>query len=102
MSSFRLVVVVVFSLSALPLIAADDDGTKLVGTWWNKAKEGGHDQFWLIQKDGDKWTIKGWYKKDGVETGSFVGENVSFADGALSYVHKYVKKPSEKFADNVP
>lgn len=102
MSQSRLVVgvFVLFTVAGSSYLRAEDD--KLLGTWTHKGKEGGHDQFWLIQKDGDKWTVKGWYKKDGAETGAFIGEEVKYADGALSYVHKYVKKPSEKFVDNVP
>ena len=94
--------VITFLLTA-PLFAfqAGQPGAELVGTWVYKAKAGDHDQYWTIRTDAGKWTVQGLYKKDGVETGSFVGEGVTFDGKSLRYTHKYVKKPT-KGADNVP
>lgn len=48
------------------------------------------------------WSVQGWYQKDGKQTGSFVGSDVRYADGVLTFTHKYVKKPPTPGANNVP
>jgi len=83
-----------------PIGLGDDKPGALVGTWAYKPTSG-QEQYWVITNTGGKWVVKGWYQKDGLETGSFVGNDVTYADGVLTYTHKYVKKP-EAGQDNAP
>ena len=80
----------------------DDPRDKLLGTWVWRTPPDGNDQYWAISRDGDKWTVKGWYKNaKGVETGSFVGVDPVYSDGVLRFTHQFVKKPFN-YKDNVP
>lgn len=91
-------------LTAAPLLHGAD-GDKIVGTWVWKAPSGDSDQYWSITNEKGAWAawaVKGWYTKGGVETGSFVGIDVKFADGVLTYTHKYIQKPGENLTDNTP
>jgi hypothetical protein len=96
---------VVAGLMAAPLLVVSAQsalpGDKLVGTWVSKASSGENDQYWTIRNDAGKWSVQGLYKTGDEETGSFVGEKVTFDGKVLRYTHKYVKKPG-KGADNVP
>lgn len=100
--SLASVLILAFVCGTLPALGADELSGKLVGTWVWTAPAGDHDQYWAIANDGGKWTVKGWYKNDqGVETGSFIGVDVTYAHGVLSYTHRYIKKNFD-YKDNVP
>lgn len=102
MSSNRFMWAVIILAGEMSTAWADDSGNKLVGTWVWRTPPDGHAQYWSIGRDGDKWTVKGWYKNgEGVETGSFVGIDPIFADGSLRFTHRFSKKHFN-YKDNVP
>jgi hypothetical protein len=91
---------VVGFLGALSLSHGGEPGDKLVGVW--KGSVGGHDVYWTIAHDAGQWSVRGVYKKGTRETGSTVGVDVKYANGALTFTRKLEKKPESSWADNVP
>lgn len=95
-----LVLAIGLCLAGLPALCADERGDKLVGAWKSRTKVLGYDQLMTIANDNGQWSVKGTYEKDGAVAGSFVGENVHFAGGQLTYRSRYVKKPAGSWQEH--
>jgi hypothetical protein len=78
----------------VPAVAAEE---ALVGKW--SGSEAGFHETWTIGKTGDAWQVTVVYKRAGVEAGNGHGENVKFADGALTFTRVLDKKPARSFSD---
>lgn len=89
----------VLFLGCLPALHADERD-KFVGAWKTKAKFAGFDQLVTVANDGGQWSIKGAFEKDGAVAGTFIGENIRFEGGLLTYRSKLVKRPAASWQDN--
>src|SRR5438105_15888556 len=83
-----------FFLFAVSASRCDDFSDRIVGTWKTKENFAGYDLRTTVTKEGDQWSIKGTFEKDGSVAGTFVGEKVGAADGSLTFMFKVVKKPA--------
>lgn len=83
----------------LSVVAIGQDSAKFAGTWKFKAKAGGFDQIMNIANDDGKWTIHGTFEKDGTAAGAYVGTDVKYADGVLTWRRQFTKKPAKNWED---
>jgi hypothetical protein len=75
----------------------------LVGTFKGVVDGSGYLQLWTIKREDGGWVVKGVYKRDGVEVGTFVGTEVKFAGGELSFKKKFTRRPrTGEWPDDVP
>ncbi len=79
-------------------VGTADEGTKFVGTW--KGKVDSHDEIWTVKNTDGTWSINGKFRRNGAETGSFVGTEIKEVDGTLTFTRKFVKKPNAEWRDD--
>jgi uncharacterized protein (TIGR03067 family) len=87
-----LAVVVGFFLSATTVGA--DPEKDIIGTWEGTSGAGGFKEIWTIERDKDGWSVRGVFKKGDDEVGAWVGKDPKFANGVLTCVQQYSKKPN--------
>jgi hypothetical protein len=95
----RRVLSVTFLLVLIGTAGAQDEA-RFAGTWKATTKVIGFDHQITLSQEGGQWKIESNYFKGDKVLGTAVGLNVKFANGALTYVQKYVKKPVASWKDN--
>ena len=79
---------------------AAEPGDDLLGGWTAVTQPDGFVEHWTFKKDNKgEWSVRCVYEKGGREVGSFHGENVKFADGALTFKQKFDTKPNPIWSD---
>jgi hypothetical protein len=87
--------------AAAPKPKQPDD--PLVGTFRGVVDGSMFEQVWTIKReDNGTWVVKGVYRQNGVEVGVFVGSDVKFANGELSFKKKFTRRPKGDWPDDVP
>src|SRR5204863_396894 len=89
---FRLLALAAVAVAAWPSAAQDKPDT-LDGTWVWRAKPGDPDQYLKITRLGNTVEVKGWYLKGAEEVGSYVGNDVKFSAGELTFKKKFTVRP---------
>jgi hypothetical protein len=84
-------------ISAKPGTAAK--ANDLIGTFTGQSGSGGLTEIWTIKKDDGKWSVKGIFKKDDKEVGSFHGQDYKYVNGVLLFKQIYDQKPVASWAD---
>src|SRR6516162_10568545 len=80
--------------------AEAQDEARFAGTWKATTKVIGFDHQITLSREGGQWKVESNFLKDNKVVGTAAGLNVKFADGALTYGQKYVKKPVASWKDN--
>jgi hypothetical protein len=75
------------------------EGGELVGTWEGTSGAGGFQEIWTIKTNKGEWSVNGVFKKGGKEAGAFHGKDYKYANGTLTFVQEYDKKPVDSWSD---
>ena len=70
--------------------AKPDD--KFIGTW--KGRIEAHEELLTIRNANGTWSVNGKFRRNGAETGSFIGTDIKLVDGTLTFTRKFIKKPA--------
>jgi hypothetical protein len=85
-----------FPLAGSALRAADGD--EIVGVWHTEAD--GLREVWHIKTEDGKWAVSGdYYDKKNKHVGHYDGKDVQYADGKLTFVQHWTKKPNPVWGD---
>jgi hypothetical protein len=75
----------------------------LVGTFKGTVDGSQYEQIWTLKREGEAWVVKGVYRHNGVEVGAFVGTDVKYDAGVLSFKKKFTRRPKTGvWPDDVP
>jgi hypothetical protein len=79
--------------------AASADGAELAGVW--QVDHDGYKEVWSIETQKGQWAVSGVFMQKGKQVGAWVGADPKYADGKLTCVQKWVKKPVATWNDDV-
>ena len=74
------------------------DPTVFVGAW--HSLNGGLGETWKIARDGNTWKVSATYFKSTAEAGAAHGDNVTFANGVLTFTRVFDRKPIRSFTND--
>jgi hypothetical protein len=88
-----------FKKEIAPKTGAAGKVNNLIGTFSGTSGVGGFTEIWTIAREEGKWSVKGVFKKDDKEVGSFHGQNYKYSNGVLIFRQVYDLKPVASWGD---
>lgn len=81
-----------FAVLVFAVLPVQADETAYTGVW--KGHTDGYDELWTVKNAKGVWSVNGKFTLKGVDVTTFIGTDISDADGKLTFTRRLITKPT--------